>query len=123
MKSLHQFGIYHNNIKRALFDNFILQPGHEHYLQEFLIYCYTLDDRINRVIRAFEFTLAGGYTYAQLFNVHPGWHDFFKENAYISGIPKSGDDRLGVNQETVNKVMRHYTDNLEEAIIKSMPKN
>lgn len=126
MKSLHKYGIYHNNIKRALFDNFLLQPGHEHYLQEFLIYCCVEDrsvdqQRLKRIIRAFEFTLSGGMTYAQLFRIDQEWIDFFTENAWNCGIPKASDARLGVSTETVNNIMRNnHGHGLENAIILTM---
>ncbi len=121
MKSLHTFGIYHNNIKRALFDNFLLQPGHEHFLQDFLIFCSIHDiNRITHVIKAFEFTLNGGYTYAKLFQLNNQWADFFKENAWPCGIRKYNDNRLGVNAESANNVMRYYTGgNLDNAILKA----
>lgn len=127
MRSLHKYGIYHNNIKRALFDNFLLQPGHEHYLQDYLVYCSCLREksRINKVIRAFEFTLNGGYTYGQLFVINNNWYDFFKENAWVTGIPRNYDNRLGVERSVVDNVMRHYysesnSDGLDGAITRSM---
>lgn len=124
MKSLHKYGIYHNNIKRALFDNFLLQPEHSHFLQQFLIFCYTQDDRIHGIIKAFEFTLNGGYTYAQLFHILPAWHDFFKENAEPSGIPINNEDRVGTDRQDTDHVMRCYysTDirNLDNAIVLAM---
>lgn len=124
MKTLHKYGIYHNNIKRALFDNFLLQPGHEHYLQDFLIVCCAEDrKRLDRVIRAFEFTLSGGMTYARLFNVDREWTSFFSENAWECGIPRESDSRVGVSTDVVNKVMRNKITGpggLEEAIVRTM---
>lgn len=122
MRQLHKYGIYHNNVKRALFDNFLLQPGHEHYLQEYLIFCSSLSElhRLHKVIRAFEFTLQGGYTYGQLFNVHEDWYHFFKENAWLPGIPKSCDNRLGVDRSVVDNIMRYYNGDLETAIVNAL---
>jgi hypothetical protein len=119
MKILHEYGIYHNNIKRALFDNFLLQPGHEHYLQDFLIFCCVEDKgKLNRIIRAFEFTLTGGMTYAQLFRVDKEWIGFYAENAWECGIPKATDNRLGVSSDAVNAIMRNkHKGGLEDAII------
>ena len=109
MRELLKFGIYHNNVKRALFDNFLTQPGHEHYLQDFLICCtHSQKHRLLKIINAFEFTLLGGITYAQLFKLHSDWHAFFAENAWISGIPRSGDDRFGSDAATAHDVMRTY---------------
>jgi hypothetical protein len=125
MKSLHKYGIYHNSIKRALFDNFLLQPGHEHYMQEFLVYCCVEDKRrLKRIVHAFEFTLSGGMTYAQLFHIDQEWIDFFTENAWHCGIPKEGDARLGVSTDVVNNIMRHnHGHGLENAIILAMDKS
>lgn len=125
MRSLHQYGIYHNNIKRALFDNFLLQPGHEHFLQDYLIYCSGLDQkRIQGIVKAFEFTLHGGYTYGRLFQIHHGWKDFFKENAWHCGIARQDDIRIGVDSIMVDKVMRLYTTgDLDNAIIQATTPN
>ena len=36
---LHNNGLYHNNVKRALFDNYIQKNGNENLLQDWLIIC------------------------------------------------------------------------------------
>lgn len=117
MKLLHKYGIYHNNIKRALFDNFLFQPGHEHFLQDFLIFCCSSEQqRLQNIIKAFEFTIKGNYTYGRLFRIHPGWKEFFVENAWSCGIAKEGENRLGVSAKVVDNVMRHFKGDLDSAI-------
>lgn len=118
MLHLHKYGIYHNNVKRALFDNFITKQGNEHYLQKFLIFCSTLNHYyITDIIRDFEFTLNDGLTYKQLFLLHPDWKIYFHENTDIFGYPK--DNRIGVQKQTAHTVMRllqNTNGNLDKAI-------
>lgn len=115
MKYLHLYGIYHNNVKRTLFDNFLLKRGNEHHLQKFFIFCHTLDHKwIEQLIREFEFTLNDGITYKQLIQLHPEWAKYFKENIDKFGYPT--DNRIGVKKSTAHKVMRFYVDDLDKAM-------
>lgn len=115
---LQSNGLYHNSVRRCLFDNFLLH--HPHYLQQFLILPYLAPKwqrvSLKRIIKVFEFTLRGGMTWRRMFVIHPDWYNFFMENAYPTGESR-GDARHGVCAERVNCVMRHYKGDLEDAIV------
>lgn len=117
MNALKNAGILHNNIKRALFDNFILKPGHEHLLQHYLIACTVHSFNIDHVINAFHFHLNNGLSFSQLFRLDPLWADFFKENTFPSG--QSKDNRFGVDQHfafAIQYIKNTHGCNLDDAI-------
>ena len=84
-KELNKHGLHHNSIRRSLFDNFLLSIGNERHFQEYLLLCtgYIVDEefeqRLAKILRVFEFTLMGNYSYGALFALHKDWHSFFKE--------------------------------------------
>ena len=117
-KELNKHGLHHNSIRRSLFDNFLLSVGNERHFQDYLLLCtgYINDDEFNqrlaKILRVFEFTLQGNYSYGTLFSLHKDWHSFFKENAYPCG--NAFDGRCGVERERVDRIMRIYNSGVKD---------
>lgn len=103
-------GMYHNSVRRCLFDNFL--STHPRYFQDFLLlpYMNMKDAKIKllSIIRCFEFVNHGNYSYYKLFQIHKGWYPYFEINAWPDGRCREGDDRPGVDGDQVNRVMRLY---------------
>ena len=117
-KELNKHGLYHNSIRRSLFDNFLLSIGNERYFQDYLLLCtgYIDDEdfqnRLSKILKVFEFTLNGNYSYGTLFTLHRDWHSFFKENAYPCGVAVDG--RYGVDRERVDRIMTYYNSGIKD---------
>jgi len=120
-------GLYSNNIRRLLFDNFLTAAENSVYLQLYYLLCSgyvagtELKQKFQQLTRAFDFVISGNYIYTTLFKLDPAWREFFKENAYPSGQNRLSEKRLGVDRHHVDRVHRIKNTgegcNLEDAIV------
>jgi hypothetical protein len=46
------------------------------------------------------------YTFKQLYQIDPNWHEYYKENTDVNGIKKKKERRKGVKKDYVNDVMK-----------------
>jgi len=125
---LNSKGIKLNPFDKFDFYNYLLRINNVHKMDKYLLICCghinakKIKKYLNFLIKDYykqKKIFKNVYSYEELFKMNKDWYPFFKQNAYLDGTLKKGEEREGVDKKRVddiNKIQKIKKCNLTQSM-------